>query len=119
MKEVIAYLKYHLNLPHLRVALPNSELPLKLSNFAFCPGAGASIFRHTNIGKKKVQCLITGEMSHHEMIFHQEHGRVVVLLEHSNSERGYLPLLKNHIEKSFPSIHCYLSEFDKDPVQYF
>ena len=38
--------------------------------------------------------LLTGEMSHHEVLAANAEGKHVILSDHSNTERGYLPVLQ-------------------------
>ncbi len=63
--------------------------------------------------------LITGEMSHHDMLKCKENNTEVVLLEHSNSERIFLKELRNLLLKD-PRLSNYdilISTKDKDPVE--
>ena len=41
-----------------------------------------------------VDLLVTGELSHHEALAVVERGKCVVALLHSNSERGYLQVMR-------------------------
>ena len=41
-----------------------------------------------------VDVLLTGEMSHHEVLAANAEGKHVILSDHSNTERGYLPVLQ-------------------------
>lgn len=42
---------------------------------------------------KKADVYLTGEMSHHEVLAALAAGTNVILCGHTNTERGYLPLL--------------------------
>ncbi|KAI1915680.1 hypothetical protein LOZ65_005444 [Ophidiomyces ophidiicola] len=76
-------------LPHFPLALPpNSNLDMKISTVATCPGSGSSILMKN--GKPVADLLLTGEISHHDALAAIENGSAVVSLFHSNSERGYL-----------------------------
>jgi putative NIF3 family GTP cyclohydrolase 1 type 2 len=75
---------------------------IKIASVAVCAGSGGSLFR----GLINVDCLFTGELSHHEALAAIEEGKVVITTFHSNSERQYLedvmkPMLKSEIERSF------------------
>lgn len=64
--------------------------------------------------------LITGEMSHHDMLKCRQNGVDVILMEHSNSERIFLGELKrlmgNDVELS--GLEIVISEKDVDPVEF-
>jgi hypothetical protein len=66
----------------------------------------------------KADLYYTGEMSHHEVLACIEKGIAVVLTEHSNTERGYLPILKARLEKQLgdDEITIHVSINDKDPL---
>jgi putative NIF3 family GTP cyclohydrolase 1 type 2 len=60
---------------------------LVINKVAVCAGSGGGVFRGL---KEKVDLLVTGEMSHHEVLAAIEQGTCVVCLGHSDSERLYL-----------------------------
>ncbi|EPR79206.1 NGG1p interacting factor 3, partial [Spraguea lophii 42_110] len=67
---------------------------------------------------EKDSILITGEMSHHNLLFYRRKNVTVILTEHSKGERIYLPELKQKLELYLPGSDIYISEFDKDPVNF-
>ena len=85
----------------------------KISKVAVCAGSGASLLRGV-----KADLLVTGEMSHHEVLDAISNGSNVILCEHSNTERGYLRVLKQKL-KDFLSeeIEVIISETDSDPLK--
>ena len=74
-----------------------------------CPGAGASVVS----GAKNHNCIVTGEMA--DVLAAQREGISVILTEHTNCERGYLPILKTTLSKA---VDCpiMISKLDKDPL---
>jgi len=69
-----------------------------ITTVATCAGSGASVFGAL---KERADLLLTGEMSHHETLAAVERGSVVVLVGHSNSERGYLRrVLRGKLERA-------------------
>ena len=40
---------------------------------------------------------VTGEMRHHDLLAAGERGMTVILAGHTNSERGYLPILQQRL----------------------
>jgi putative NIF3 family GTP cyclohydrolase 1 type 2 len=64
-----------------------------------------------------IDLFITGEMSHHELLDAAAKNINVVMLNHSNSERGYLKyfsgILKGLVSNG---IEVLVSETDEDPL---
>jgi len=68
--------------------------------------------------KSVPELVITGEVSHHDLLYMNRTGTSVVILEHSRSERGFLHKLKEIIEAD-SSIKAVISEEDEDPVRFY
>ncbi|MGB0646666.1 MAG: Nif3-like dinuclear metal center hexameric protein [Bradymonadia bacterium] len=111
--DLISHLKDALSLPYLRVATAHDSDPEQtlVRHVAVCPGAGASVVS----GAKGHDCIVTGEMRHHDVLAAQREGISVILTEHTNCERGYLPILKNTLSKT---VNCpiMISAADRDPL---
>lgn len=61
---------------------------------------------------------ITGEMSHHDVLHAVYNNSNVILCEHSNTERGYLTVLKSKLQECLNSdIQIVISEVDTDPLK--
>lgn len=85
-----------------------------MTSIAVCAGSGASV-----LAKVHADVLITGEMSHHEVLDAVHRGSTVILCEHSNTERGFFrSILQNTFEQHFQKtgVKFLLSEFDSDPI---
>ena len=83
-----------------------------MSTVAVCAGSGASLLRGV-----PVDVYLTGEMSHHEVLEATAAGTAVILTEHSNSERGYLRVLKEQLGKLLDGdVKIKTSSSDKDPL---
>ena len=109
-------IKKHLNLSHLRLARSN-RASSTIKNVAVCAGSGGSVLSNT-----VADLLVTGEMSHHEVLAAVERGCNVVLCEHSNSERGYLDVLAVTLQRLFDGdgeshASVVISRNDKDPLE--
>ena len=60
---------------------------------------------------------LTGEMSHHDLLEANAKGTSVILCEHSNTERGYLAVLKESLAEALEKkVEVLLSQKDRDPV---
>ena len=62
---------------------------------------------------------VTGEMRHHDVLKAQASGCSIILAGHTNTERGYLPVLAERIEavlgKEAPTM--LVSRQDRDPLR--
>lgn len=82
--------KSHLRLTHLQVGINSLDESRSSSvrTIAISAGSGGSM-----LAGKKADVYLTGEMSHHEVLAALAAGTNVILCGHTNTERGYLPLL--------------------------
>lgn len=71
------------------IAIPQSKSleSIRIRTVGICPGSGSSVIRNC---KEPPDLVFTGEISHHEALAVIERGGCVIMLFHSNSERGYL-----------------------------
>jgi putative NIF3 family GTP cyclohydrolase 1 type 2 len=77
-------------------------------------GVGAA-FRKVDFS----DCLIiTGEMSHHDLLKCKRSNVDVILMEHSNSERVFLKELRRLLMEDLPDFNVMISLTDKDPVEF-
>ena len=101
------------NKTYLRLATPHGycSTNAQIKSIALCPGAGGSLFKSV----PEADLLITGEMSHHDILAQIEKGTVVILTEHTRCERGFLSYYKKHLMDSL-SVPVVLAESDDDPM---
>lgn len=111
LDQAIARIKEHLGLEQVRVAAP-AAAPL-VRTLAVCPGAGGSLFQ----GVGSVDLLLTGEMRHHDILARRAVGTAVVLTDHTNCERGYLPILAQRLRALCPGLEVLVSKLDADPLR--
>ena len=105
-------IKSYLGLSHIRVAsAPRHTDGAPIKRVAVCPGAGGSLFS----GVRHVDLLLTGEMRHHDILSRISNGTSVILTDHTNTERGFLPILQERLSQSM-SIPIVVSEVDSDPL---
>ncbi len=67
--------------------------------------------------KKSYDCVLTGELKHHEMLAYQAAGIAVVLLGHSASERPVLGELARRLKQELPQLLVRISRADRDPAR--
>jgi dinuclear metal center YbgI/SA1388 family protein len=94
----------------LQVARPAKVLA-KVRSIAVAAGAGGSVLRGAD-----ADVLVTGEMSHHDALAAVAAGRSVVVAGHSNTERGFLPVLRKRLRAAFGGdLDVRISKADRDP----
>lgn len=80
-------------------------------------GSGSKLLSNLN-----VDLIITGELSHHEILHEVHRGVTVIVTDHTNTERGYFGLFKTKfetlLEKNGEKVEILLSEVDRDPLEY-
>ncbi|KAF8551094.1 NGG1p interacting factor 3 [Imleria badia] len=70
-------------------------MPREVRTVAICAGSGGSVLDGVD-----ADVYFTGEMSHHEVLAAVAAGRYVVLCGHTNTERGYLPILASKLSST-------------------
>ncbi|EPS39964.1 hypothetical protein H072_6299 [Dactylellina haptotyla CBS 200.50] len=101
IRTVVERVKGFLGMNRLQVALAKrhsvAEPERDIKTIAVCAGSGGSVFKDV-----KADLLFTGEMSHHEALSAKETGTSIIACFHSNTERGYLPLMKQKLLETLP-----------------
>jgi putative NIF3 family GTP cyclohydrolase 1 type 2 len=114
LDALLRRIKRHLGVKRLRVALPAAR-PKAITSVALCPGAGGSV-----ISDVAADLLFTGEMRHHDVMRAVGRGAVVVLAEHSSSERGYLHRFSRRLRAlTGRSIEVRVARSDCEPLAMF
>jgi len=114
LDEMLQNVKTVTGLEAVSLAKAYDKPTTNLTSIGVCAGSGGSV-----LGKAEVDLIVTGEMSHHVVLEQVERGVHVILTNHTNTERGYLPKLAGNISAEFnKSIECIVSKVDKDPQQF-
>jgi dinuclear metal center YbgI/SA1388 family protein len=109
-RTVLQRLKRRLGVKHLQVARP-AGAPAGVRTIAVAAGAGGSVLRGSG-----ADVYLTGEMSHHDALAAVAAGTSVVLAGHSNTERGYLRVLKKRLAAAFAgALDVRIAAADRDP----
>ncbi len=112
LDDAVARIKAHLGLVHVRVARPHGADAHEVRSVAVCAGAGGSVLE-----KVEADLYVTGEMRHHDIIARQSQNRSVVVCDHTNTERGYLPSLATALSTKLScQLHVAVSKRDADPL---
>jgi len=110
LKTLAQRIKKHLGLKNLRLAAASEDMPIK--TVALCAGAGTDAFKGI-----QADCYLTGEMSHHNVLAATLNGSHVILCEHTNTERGYLPVFRKILCKALnTSVEISISAEDANPI---
>ncbi len=110
--EVITSLKAHLGVSNLRVAHGGSD-DVRHERIGLCPGAGGSLLDAAAAGGCTL--FVTGEMRHHDVLAAVARGITVLLAGHTNTERGYLPHLRDRLTAAMPGCAVTVSSRDRTP----
>ncbi|KAI0305057.1 GTP cyclohydrolase 1 type 2/Nif3 [Russula brevipes] len=115
--------KKHLGLAQLQVARRTDKPDNEVRSVAICAGSGGSVLLGVD-----ADVYLTGEMSHHEVLAAVATGRNVILCGHTNTERGYLPVLASKLraelaklegdEKRFQAVKVHISQEDRHPLDF-
>ena len=114
--DVVENVKSLTGLRHVRLALAiGTTLDSSIKTIAVCAGSGSTVFARA----KRVDVQITGELTHHAVLDAIHRGTSVILCDHTNTERGFLRLMKKRFDEKFPpdQLTTLISERDRDPLE--
>lgn len=118
LDELARKLKKHLGIGYVRVApAAGSDDRAEVQTIGLCAGAGGSVCELAIDDGCEV--FITGEMTHHNVVAATARGCTVMLTGHTNSERGYLPKLKEQLLEFLPKANIHVSKADAPVWTYF
>ena len=125
LSELVDRVKNHFNIPNIRLGLPPRTLRdredgwggVSISTIGVCAGHGSILEKQS----PPAQAWVAGELSHHQVLAAVQRGIYVILTEHSNCERGYLPVLRQRlldilIGKGWNGVDIVISKMDRDPL---
>jgi dinuclear metal center YbgI/SA1388 family protein len=95
---------------------PGRDAPEAYQIIGLCPGAGGS-FLDAAI-EQGCELFFTGEMRHHDVLAAQARGCTIMLAGHTNTERGYLPLLRDRMAQALPGCTISVAQADINPLRF-
>ena len=110
--DVVSSLKSHLGVSTVRVAEGRGG-PAVHEHVGLCPGAGGALLDEAVA--RGCTLFVTGEMRHHDVLAAVDRGITVVLAGHTNTERGYLPHLRDRLAAAMPGCEFTVSTRDRTP----
>lgn len=115
LSEVVGRIKEQLKLKHVQLARPFSiEADTVINTAAVCAGSGGSVLEGG-----QADLLLTGEMSHHQVLEAVSRGSAVILCGHTNTERGFLQgTYKRMLEQALgANVQVSIANADRDPLE--
>eukprot|EP00727_Mastigamoeba_balamuthi_P001866 m51a1_g11677 hypothetical protein (269) ;mRNA; f:1824-2811 len=109
LEELAQRAKTHLGARYARVVRSPRPRSDKVKTVALCAGSGGSVVLGSG-----ADVLLTGEMSHHEVLDASERGMHVVLFEHATSERGFLAVMRAALTQLMPAVAFEVSRADAE-----
>lgn len=114
LPELVERIKRRLGVSRLHVAVGDGG-PRGYRTIGLCAGAGGSLLQDALT--QDCELFLTGEMRHHDVLAAQAGGCTVVLAGHTNTERGYLKVLRKRLHRSLPTIEIVVSRKDAEPLK--
>ncbi|XP_022230832.2 NIF3-like protein 1 [Drosophila obscura] len=112
ISQLVEALQRHIN-NNVHVALAvGHDSKTVVRTVGICAGSGGSFLRGI-----QADTIITGEMSHHEVLDFNHNGTTVLLCNHTNSERGFLRVFAPKLGELLQgACEILVSEKDQDPL---
>ena len=114
LPTIIERVKKQLGVKRVQVAEPVKPQE-KYGTIGVCAGAGGALLDESI--RQGCELFVTGEMRHHDVIAAQQRACAIILAGHTNTERGYLPRLRQRLRELLPKIECTVSRRDADPLR--
>lgn len=114
LSGVVELIKDRLGVSTLRVAVGDGA-PRKYRTIGILAGAGGSLRPAATAAG--CELYLTGEMRHHDVLAAQAEGCTVVLAGHTNTERGYLKVLRKRLRRAIADLTISISRRDTDPLR--
>lgn len=112
LEHLAQRLKQHLGVSAVKVA---AARPGEVTRIGVCPGAGAETAELALANG--CEAFVTGEMRHHEVIVMVEAGMSILLAGHTETERGYLPVLAQRLNETLPDVRFAPARADRSPFR--
>jgi dinuclear metal center YbgI/SA1388 family protein len=114
VREIAARLRRHLGTRRIDCACAPGTEGARHARIALCPGAGASFLPEA--AARGATLLVTGEARHHDHLAAMAAGVTLVLPGHTQTERGYMPILAQRLARTLPGVSFTTSQVDLPPV---
>ena len=112
LTDIISIIKSKLSVDRVRFATAGTLTDREIDSIAVCVGSGSSVLNGSEAG-----LYLTGEMTHHDILAAKASGKSVVLLDHSSSERPFLPELAKRLAILENVDSVAVSQADVEPIR--
>lgn len=113
VKTLAARLKEQLGVKRAWVAAAPDGAK-RIETIGICAGSGAGLL--DSAIAQGCELFVTGEMKHHEILSAMERGCAILLAGHTNTERGYLKVLRDRLSKMIDDLTISVSREDRSPL---
>lgn len=113
LEQIVNRIKDRMGVTRIRVAVGRGA-PDSYRTVGLSAGAGASLIDAAI--DQGCELFFTGEMRHHDVLAAQARGCTIILAGHTNTERGYLPVLRGRLLQLLPDTTVEVSTRDCDPL---
>jgi dinuclear metal center YbgI/SA1388 family protein len=114
LRAILDRIRKGLGRSRLQVA-EGRDAPAKYQTIGLCAGAGGSLANEAI--RDGCRMFFTGEMRHHDILDATARGCTIVLAGHTNTERGYLKILRTRLSALVPNVAFIVSKKDADPLK--
>ncbi|MGA1516226.1 MAG: Nif3-like dinuclear metal center hexameric protein [Phycisphaerales bacterium] len=87
----------------------------RVARIGVCAGSGGDLLDAAI--EQGCDAFLTGELSHHRVLDAVSRGLSILLVGHTESERGYLPTLAKRFKQASPGLETVVSKADRPPLQ--
>jgi dinuclear metal center YbgI/SA1388 family protein len=114
LQALVEKIKARLGIDAVRVAV-GERSPRSYRTIGLCAGAGGAL--RPAATEQGCEVFLTGEMRHHDVLAAKAAGCTVILAGHTNTERGYLRVLRKRLRTALPDLNVAVSRRDSSPLQ--
>jgi dinuclear metal center YbgI/SA1388 family protein len=87
----------------------------RVARIGVCAGSGGDLLDAAI--EQGCDAFLTGELSHHRVLDAVSRGLSILLVGHTESERGYLPTLAKRLKQACPGLETIVSKVDRPPLR--
>ena len=102
-------------IPAGRFAIHDPSRRRKHELVGLCAGSGGELLDDAISAGCTI--FVTGELKHHDVLRASSRGCSVILAGHTNTERGWLKVLRRRLRRMLPAVEFEISRSDKDPLR--
>ncbi|MFM1832727.1 MAG: hypothetical protein RLZZ461_1043 [Planctomycetota bacterium] len=113
VKTLVERLRDHLGTDRFSVHEPDRRR--KHTVIGLCAGSGAELMPAAF--DRGATLFLTGELKHHDVLDAARRDAAVILAGHTNTERGWLKVLRKALGRAMPGVEFDVSKTDRDPLR--